>query len=683
MRLGISLRPQLVLVSLLLLLLPWAGCQSIKEMESALRQGQADTLQATMQAVSATLKYTQNFPNKHNQTPQLGEPLVVDPMTQPMILDGYADEWQQDNTNWREFRGFHKGKEVKLLLKLVTDMKQLYLFFRVFEPEINFYDPQKPENNFDRIWLYGINKQKQFQRWQIRPEAMGAFSLEKTDDSGLVTNKEGNAYLSKRSWGYQIEIKLPLNWARNGLGFRFFSVADKSDDNALLLTTGPSAHSAPLPLILPNQNLSDLLSEYAPQGVELKILNAQGWLLASGNHKSTRRANRKKPGYWLVEKLYNAILSRDELEPWTDPIKDGRWQNLASIEQLPVQSWYRDKLLNRQLQLIPIKLDNGELLILAGTQGSERLLSQAGQVFDRLFLVSLLMILIAGAGLLAYASLLSYRIRHLSQQAESAVSADGQISQTFTASRHPDEIGELSRIISQLLTRQAQYTGYLQSLSSKLSHELRTPLAVVRTSLDNLAHETLNPTIQQYVNRAQDGSARLSSILSSLSMASRLEQALEQSEMEVLDLSDLLKELIPAYQAVYIKQKLELEFEAKENYQIECAPDLIVQLLDKLFDNAADFTPEAGQIKLSINKENDFITLRLFNQGSQLPTSMASQLFDSLVSVRDQKNEKTHLGLGLYIVKLITNHHRGKMSARNKNDGVQFKIQLPVSQTSN
>ena len=50
-----SLRRQLLLVSLLLLSLPWAGCQFIREMEGALRQGQAQALQATAGAVAAVV----------------------------------------------------------------------------------------------------------------------------------------------------------------------------------------------------------------------------------------------------------------------------------------------------------------------------------------------------------------------------------------------------------------------------------------------------------------------------------------------------------------------------------------------------------------------------------------------------------------------------------------------------
>ena len=59
---------------------------------------------------------------------------------------------------------------------------------------------------------------------------------------------------------------------------------------------------------------------------------------------------------------------------------------------------------------------------------------------------------------------------------------------------------------------------------------------------------------------------------------------------------------------------------------------------------------------------------------------MRSQLFDSMVSVREEKGETPHLGLGLTIVRLIAEFHRGTISADNLPDGsgVAFRVRLPV-----
>ena len=108
-------------------------------------------------------------------------------------------------------------------------------------------------------------------------------------------------------------------------------------------------------------------------------------------------------------------------------------------------------------------------------------------------------------------------------------------------------------------------------------------------------------------------------------------------------------------------------------------PDLMVQLLDKLVDNAVDFTPEDGEIRVSLAGAGDSYLLTVVNTGSRLPDSMQNQLFESMVSVRNRRSEGPHLGFGLFIVRLIADFHGGVISAHDlpDNAGVEFSVELP------
>ena len=102
-------------------------------------------------------------------------------------------------------------------------------------------------------------------------------------------------------------------------------------------------------------------------------------------------------------------------------------------------------------------------------------------------------------------------------------------------------------------------------------------------------------------------------------------------------------------------------------------------MIDKLFDNACDFCPPEGKIIFSLRKHKEQVVLIVSNDGPLLPQKMQSQLFDSLVSLRDTKDKtdtKIHLGLGLHIVRLIVEVHHARVSARNRadNSGVEFEI---------
>ena len=70
--------------------------------------------------------------------------------------------------------------------------------------------------------------------------------------------------------------------------------------------------------------------------------------------------------------------------------------------------------------------------------------------------------------------------------------------------------------------------------------------------------------------------------------------------------------------------------------------------------------------------------LSIHNPGPPLPERMRSQLFDSMVSLRADRSDR-HLGLGLYVAKLIAEGHGGTITAENDDGGVRFSVILPVA----
>ena len=237
-----------------------------------------------------------------------------------------------------------------------------------------------------------------------------------------------------------------------------------------------------------------------------------------------------------------------------------------------------------------------------------------------------------------------------------------------------DEVGDLSRSFSHVLSQLADYNDYLRSLASKLSHELRTPLAIVTSSLENLEHEALDEASAGYTARARDGADRLRRILSAMSEASRVEELMEHAEDETFDLRAVLASTINAYRDVYANRQFHFNCGLDEA-TVSGSPELIIQMLDKLVDNAADFSADGDVITISLERDDSDFALGVHNPGPPLPERMRSQLFDSMVSVRT--GDDKHLGLGLYVAKLIAEGHGGRITAGNINDGVKFSVSLP------
>jgi signal transduction histidine kinase len=279
----------------------------------------------------------------------------------------------------------------------------------------------------------------------------------------------------------------------------------------------------------------------------------------------------------------------------------------------------------------------------------------------------------------AFATWISLRIGRLRAAADSAVGSDGRIQLHMPESSSADEIGALSRGFERLLARLNEHTQYLRTLGGKLSHELRTPLTIVRSSLDNLESEGLRDDQLRYITRAREGTQRLQSILSALGAAARVEESIKQSERVNFDLRDLLVSAVAAYRDGFPAAHFCIELPENPCFVLG-APDLLVQLLDKLIENAVDFCPPDGTITVRLERVQGYYALQVTNDGPLIPQALMEHLFESLFEQRQGRDDKPHFGLGLYIVRLIAEFHGGTAVAANREDGsgVVFTITLPL-----
>ncbi len=697
-----TLNKQLLCVSLILLSLPWAGCQYLREMDSIMRSGQEQTLMASTEAIATVFSqqpaqlYPHGIPGSTRYHSEYNDntknnstlPLYFHPLPSPMLVDGYDEGWQDIPAI--EYQGLQKKQQtVRYRAGIVN--QQLFLFFEVIDNEIIYNNPANSLiNDGDRLVLVTANNTS----YSFTTAAPGKVTARYDNGSqGIYRESKISAHWQDTAQGYNIELSLPVKLAAGRLGFY---IVDQDTDSETISETTYGQLSAekisqpPLYIYQP-QSLKQQLAIFKRNGLRLKIIDPYFWLLS---HSGSLKQNQQSSGHWLIRKLYRSLL---DSQPDNNPeYRDPKYSNQANhssrkevIESLkgkPSNEWYRDTSRPNHYILAsaaPIR-NNGKVIgVIVAEQSSEQLIALSDNAFNRLVLLSLGAISFVALGLLGYASWLSWRIRRLSHAATEVISDDGKLIDNFPQSRANDEIGDLTRNYGQLLNRISDYTQYLQTLSRKLSHELRTPLAIIHSSLDNLNNQPLDQQSVIYQQRAKEGALRLGNILSAMSEANRVEESINNAEPEQIDILSLLNDVIQAYQDLYKDHRI--SFQHKNPMQIEnnilsAVPDLLVQMLDKLIDNAVGFCPKQGSIECVFHHQGDTIAISIANDGPPLPEKMRSQLFDNMVSLREQNQNSSHLGLGLYIVDLIVKYHNGKISAANRegNSGAVFTIVLPT-----
>lgn len=364
-----------------------------------------------------------------------------------------------------------------------------------------------------------------------------------------------------------------------------------------------------------------------------------------------------KPPADFVDDLDNAFaLEGKDIEKALDGVPSTLWRLSADKKAVILSAAH------------PIYLDEqvmGAVVVEQTTNGIRTLRNQA---LEKQFHFILAVIVLGTLALFLLASRISWRIRRLRNETENAIDSSGKIIGEIKASPTNDEIGDLSRTFNSVLSKLSQYNNYLENMASRLSHELRTPVAIVNSSLDNLSLEQHSPDNQAYIDRAKEGITRLSKILSNMSEATRLEQAIQRSDVEQFELDSVLNGCTEGYRLAYPQRRFALESEV-DNLLISGAPELFAQMLDKIVANAVEFSPQDSLIRIALKGSTNAFRIHISNQGPLLPQNMKKELLDSMISIRKEQNsEQAHLGLGLYIAKMIALFHHAAITIDNQTD---------------
>jgi signal transduction histidine kinase len=661
----LTLKRQLLLSGLLMLLIPWAGLQFVIELDQALRGQAREQLAEQGGRLERLLG-----PLLSDQPPLPDNAPVIYAQTvsKPPNLDGYGSDWpgydeESGQEDWHPRQPGETTAEGFRWQASATEQK-LYLQLRIPRNPQALYHPSLPDRPYDYLSLRWVRNGESTERI-FRTTGQGRMdSL--TTGRNPRQDTQATGYWQNRGYGYRLELTLPRPDTGSLLQFGLLNSAP---------TGTPPMVAGHLLSRLPDleQQLHPLLFA----GQQARILDNGGWLLAIARHETDTRAD-DFDSLSAVEIVDRIILNglRGLVRAFQpEPVELPAINRQLPTSKLPDQHLVRLPDGDRYL-MVEQPLGEGRSLILL--QSLDRILALSGNTLGSVISRSTLLIVGLMLVLLGYASWLSLRITRLQKAIDQSVDPEGRILAPLPPSRARDEIGDLSRRFSHMTERLEGYTRYLESFSRRLAHELKTPVAVVRSSLDNLPHAASDQERDNYLTRARMATQRLSRIIHGMSEASRLEQSLEQAEHEAFELAPVLAEATQAYQTLDPDHVIRYLGPAS-GCPMTGSPELLVQMLDKLVDNARDFTPAGGQIIVSLESLDNQLLLSVTNEGSQLPEQLASDIFSPFVTVRAPAAEG-HLGQGLLIVRLIAGHHRGTVTADNVGtplQGVRFTVTLP------
>ena len=683
-----SIRFKLLLVSLSLLAIPWAGYRYIQETERFLRQTQETLLTGIAQAVAAIL----------NQHPALAgsgpldsgqgrEPLIyINPLSSSIQIDGYSEDWRPYLDNLQRY-----PEQGEILFESILGEYggHLYLLLRVHDDRVVYQPPGN--NQADRsdyveiVTGDGNNNLRRYRFSTSSPGWVPAYQMPQGGSSSGTSRREERirAEWQTREGGYTLELRIPRYLLGNHLALTVSDLDDPEQPASRRLSSSP----VPARMVRPDPAIERLIGGLEHENARIWVLNDQRQVLARRGRlqapETATEETMESPGSPL-QPLLRLVLDQPSTHFEDEFSRRGRLKGPEIDSALAGRTGLRRRSTPDGRAVIlsvawPIRDRERVVGAVLVEQSTNRILSLQNQAMEQITGITLSLFLVVGLAILGFATRLTGRIRRLRNRVESAVSDDGRIHGPLAPESAGDEIGDLGRSFSGVLDRLAEYNRYLEEMASRLAHEFRTPLTIVRTSLENLQGNPIGDESPDYIRRAQEGIQRLDTLLNRMREATRLEQQLQHTEMERFQPASLLQGILEGYRQAFPGVQFELQL-PPDTIHLYGAPELLVQALDKLVSNAVDFHSPATPLRLSLSESpGRQCRISISNQGPTLPEGMRQELFASMVSIRRHKSEQPHLGLGLYLVRLICEFHGGRAEARNLADssGVEFSLVLP------
>ncbi len=679
-RRGLGLGARLLLFSSVLLALPWLGYRYIGEMKEFLIKGQEEAQLLAVRAVATVLHDRSDLfglTSEAADIPQEQNSLYVYPLEGVMQMDGYADDWASLLERKRIFTAEGTAAatdEVPHMVPsfaLVLGGRPDYVHgFLQVEDEVRVYRHPRYRrlDNSDQVRLALIDPQGRLRRFVLVTEAQGNISgYEVQADWGdpLTAQPlyELNGFWRERPGGYDLEFRFPAEWLGKTQRLSL-AVVDVDDPlgrsiEAVVTTTPGQWSGAMNRLIVRSPELMRILRGLSRSDASICVVDGYRRVRAvMGGESIGKRlcAGTDRVSQDLVQ---DALAGRPKVLR-RNGVSD---QEALIVAAHPVYSG------DQVIGAVLLEKNSAHIL---GLQRAT-LVQTAG--------ATLLVLLLVVAGLLLFAAWLAFRIRHLKREVAAAIDADGRVLKGRLESDRlaPDDLGDLSRGISDLLGRLQRYTGFLESVPRTLRHEILNPLNTIGMSLQKL-EEVKEADDGVSIKSAQQAMRQLERIVNSLTEAAHIDDALDDEVFESFDLAALLDEYVGNRSRLRADRRLIYHGPANGIW-IRGSDLRIAQLLDKIVDNALDFSCENSEIEFTLEERQGWAELRLSNEGPVIPERILQALFVGMASYRPQTDRGPHLGIGLFIAKRIASCHGGELKVVNRQDiaGVEVILRLPTS----
>lgn len=233
-------------------------------------------------------------------------------------------------------------------------------------------------------------------------------------------------------------------------------------------------------------------------------------------------------------------------------------------------------------------------------------------------------------------------------------------------------------LVARDITQAVRLERVRSDFVTNASHELKTPAAVIRASAETLQDALPDDleAAQRFAGQLEREASRLARIVSDLLDLSRLEAAADESDLVSLD--EVVRQEAAATAEDASSAKIAVSLELRPASVGGSRRDLAL-MVRNLIDNAIQYTPSGGSIRISLDADDSEAELTVTDTGEGVPTRDIPRIFERFYRVdRARSRETGGTGLGLSIVKHVAENHGGVVEVESElGRGTTFTVRLP------
>lgn len=238
-----------------------------------------------------------------------------------------------------------------------------------------------------------------------------------------------------------------------------------------------------------------------------------------------------------------------------------------------------------------------------------------------------------------------------------------------------DEISEHSKTKFSLTSR--------NEFLAIVSHDLRNPIGAASSCAEMLLEDStfnnISPEVKNwiaFIKRNVDVSLRM---IADLLDVERMALGKLQLKLEKQSLGQIIRQSVESFaHPASVKNVLLRAVPSSDTDEATCDHDRILQVMSNLIGNALKFTPEGGTITIHVSRKKNMMEISIEDTGPGIPEAKLDKIFERCEQLRS--NDRTGLGLGLYISKMIIDAHEGKIWASSKpNEGSTISFNIPIT----